>query len=148
MAYKIDLTKEEIIELELRMSSEKNPKLYKRLQCIRLKTLKYKNIKIAEILSVTKETITNWIKLYLRKGFDGLCFLDYDGRRISKLDKYKDVIKDLSNNGSFSIVKELMGILEDIYGLEVSRSWLSEYLKKNRAFLQKNPSKTGRKKIT
>ena len=146
MAYKINLSKEELKELESRMDCEKNPKIYKRLQCIRLITLKYKNIKIAEIVSVTKETITNWVKLYLNKGFDGLCSLDYDGRRVSKLQQYQDIIINLAKEGSFSIVKELKYILKDRYGLEVSRAWLSDYLKKNRTFLQKNSFNSRRKK--
>jgi transposase len=110
--------------------------------------LKYKNIKVAEILDVTKETITNWIKLYLSKGFDGLCSLNYDGRRVSKLVKYNDIIKNLSTEGAFTIVKELKHILKDIYGLEVCRSWLSEYLKKNRSLIQKNSFNTRRKEGT
>lgn len=135
MAYKINLSKEEFLKLQVIMSSEKNLKVFKRLQCIRLKTLKYKNIEIAEILNVTKETITNWIKLYLDKGFDGLCCLNYDGRRVSKLAQYNDAIKKLASEGKFAIVKELKSILKERYHLDVSISWLSAYIKKIRFIL-------------
>jgi len=41
---------------------------------------------IAESIGVHSDTVTDWIKLYNKKGLGGLYNLDYEGRRISKLD--------------------------------------------------------------
>lgn len=135
MAYKINLSNEDLIELESRLLYERDSKIYKRLQCLKLKHKNYKNIQIADILSVTKETITNWIKLFLNEGFEGLCHLNYEGRRVSKLEPYNDIIISLNKEKKFSTVVQLKQILLDEYGLEVSKSWLNEYLKKIRAFI-------------
>ena len=135
MAYKITLSNEESNELENRISSERDSKIYKRLQCIKLKHQKYQNKEIAKICSVSSDTVTNWIKLYLEKGFKGLCYLDYDNRRKSKLESYKDIIINLVKERAITNVNKLKAILKNEYNLKVCRSWLYKYLKKIRTLL-------------
>lgn len=135
MAYKINLTNEQMKELEDKLSSEKRVKIYKRLQCIKLKNENYKNIELAGIFSVTPDTITDWLKIFLEKGFEGLTTLNYDGRKSSKLEPYNEEIIERTKKGEYSTVMELKTILKEKNDIEVSKSWLSKYIKKIRVKL-------------
>jgi transposase len=86
MIYRVELNAAELKELHKRKGKEDNIKVYRRLECIQLKQAGTDNRSIAAFLLVNPNTVTEWIKLFLNEGFDGLCTLHYEGRRISKLE--------------------------------------------------------------
>lgn len=97
MAYKITLSAKEAEELRERIKKEKQVKIHRRLKCIEYKSKGATSLDIANILGVTNDTITDWVKLFTNKGFNGLCKLNYEGRRMSKLEPIKDeIVKYLS----------------------------------------------------
>jgi transposase len=54
-------------------------KVYRRIQAFKLIYKGWKYTDIAEFLNVTKETMSNWIKLYKKDGIKGLISLKYKG---------------------------------------------------------------------
>lgn len=133
--YKINLTNKEKKGLKLRKKKEKNNKILKRLQCVDLKNKKFSNNKIADILDITNDTVTIWIKLFLEQGFDGLCKLHYEGRRPSQLDPYQKKIKAYVKTHNVSKAVELQDWLKNKYNITIEHSWFTRYCKKNFIFL-------------
>ena len=93
MTQEINLEEAQQIELKERLKNERDNKIWRRLKCIDLKQEGYKHKDIAKILDVTIDTITDWLFLFNEGGFDELCKLNYESRRISMLEKYKEEIE-------------------------------------------------------
>lgn len=137
--YNIDFTNNNIInELEERLKKERNIKIYKRLQCLDFKKRGYNHGQISDILRVSLDTITTWIKLFKEQSFEGFCKLRYEGRRISKLEAHKKDIQEYVEKEMVQTLGTLQQWLEKKFELKVERSWLSRWLKKTQFFLQKD----------
>jgi transposase len=93
---------------------------------------------IASILGVSIDTITDWIKIYNKKGLAGMGLLNYDGRRTSCLDGVKLAIENVVKNKNISKIKDLQTILLTEHQISVEHSWLYRYCKKNFICLTKN----------
>ena len=98
---------------------------------------------IAELLDVTIDTITDWLFLFNEGGFEELCKLNYDGRRVSVLEKHKAKIEEKIDKENVPTVKCLQHWLKKEFGIEIEHSWFSRWLKKNKIFIQKDSLNTG-----
>ena len=136
MSYKIKLTQEEVRELKSRMRQEKQSKIYRRLLALELKNGREKNGKIAQMLGVTLDTLTDWFKLFLEEGFKGLCSLNYSGRA-SKLDFYREELKEYLSKNSPSRIVDLQEYMRDNYSVNLSRWAYSNYLRNEMAYSYK-----------
>ena len=137
MAYTVDLTDEEIIVLKKLRKVEKDGKLLRRYQCIWFAHEQYPKKEIANMLSVNIDTVTDWIKLFIKDRFAGLSTLHYDGRRPSSLDSVKDLLLKRIKDVPISKLSELQHYLKTVHAMEIEHSWLSRYLKKNSSALIK-----------
>ncbi|MCB0538059.1 MAG: helix-turn-helix domain-containing protein [Bacteroidetes bacterium] len=135
--YQINLSEEERLLLASKLKSEKSNKIYRRLQCIHFKQLGLSHQIIASSLSVHVDTVTDWIKLYHSKGLSGLCNLNYDGRRSSKLEDYLSDIRSYIDQNLVSTISQLQDYLLTTHDLYVEQSWLYRYCKKNSIHLIK-----------
>lgn len=140
MRYKIEFTDAIVKELKKRLSSESRSKIYRRLLWLDLKRQGYQHKEIGSILQVSQGQITNWSRLFAEKGFEGLCSLNYEDRRRSKLAAYLDQIKAHVQESSISTLSSLQAWLEDEFGIFVEQSWLSRWIKKNSIVLIKRPA--------
>ena len=129
--YNLKLSEKEKQELQERLKTEKNNKIFRRLQCLHFKTLGLKHNVIASALGVHVDTVTDWIKLYKNKGFDGLCKLSYDGRRVSKLDSVVEDMKKYIEENNVDKLSMLQDYLLKEHDIFVEHSWLYRYCKKN-----------------
>jgi hypothetical protein len=93
MSYKLCPSKSQTEELKTLQKSASNVKIYKRLQCIYLVSKYYTKTEIADILDVSNNTITTWIKIYQKGGFNLLQTFDYKDRKKSRLFEIKDAIR-------------------------------------------------------
>src|SRR4051812_30561772 len=93
MTHKVEFTKAVIKELRGRLASEKNARIYRRLLWLDLKHRGYSQTEISNILGLSKAQLTNWSKLFVKKGFEGLCCTHYEDRRPSRLTSYTEVIR-------------------------------------------------------
>lgn len=139
MAYSIDLTSKETIELKRLRRIEKDGKILRRYQCIWMAHENFPKKEIASTLGVNIDTVTDWIKLFNKGRLGGLSKLHYEGRRPSGLDAVKDLLLQYIKEQSISKLSELQDFLETQHSIAVEHSWLSRYCKKNSIALIKRP---------
>ena len=142
MTQKIELNELQERELNKRLQRERDSKIWRRLKCIDLKQKGHKHKEIAKFLDVTIDTITDWLFLFNEGGFEELCKLNYDGRRVSMLEKHKKKIKEKIDKDVIPTVKFLQHWLKKEFAIEIEHSWLSRWLKKNKIFIQKDSLNT------
>jgi transposase len=131
MAYSINLTSTEVLELKRLRRTEKDGKILRRYQCIWMTHENFPKKEIASTLGVNSDTVTDWIKLFNKSRLSGLRKLHYEGRRPSGLDAVKEVLIKYIKEQSVSKLAELQDFLETNHSIVVEHSWLSRYCKKN-----------------
>jgi transposase len=137
--YKIKLSRSELAALNKRRKQEKNKALTDRLQCIYLANTGHTHKEIAAILGSNKNSVTNWIKIYQKKGLDELCRPENFDRRSSPFDRYIEHIKQDIRDKTISTLAELQDWIKKEYSLELEQSWLWRCCKKNSICLTKRP---------
>jgi transposase len=135
MAYKIEFTETVVAELEERLSTERDAKIYRRLLWLDLRRRGYNQEQIGDVIQVTPAQLTNWAKVFTAEGFKGLCHLRYEDRRPSKLAPYLEDIRRHVQEAAVSTLAALQAWIQDEYGLYVEQSWLSRWVKKNSVVL-------------
>ena len=138
--YKIKLSPRELAKLQQRRKKEKNKAIADRLHCLYLAHTGKGNKEITEILAIHKNSVTNWMKLYLAKGLVGLCRSENFDRRSSRIDDYLEPIKQDIHNNTISTLAQLQDWIKDKYSLEIEQSWLWRCCKKNSIYLTKRPA--------
>jgi len=138
--YKVKLSKTELKKLNESIKTEKDKRVYLRLQCIYLNNSGEDNKEIAGILGVCVDTVTDWIKLYTEEGLAGLTQLDFKGKRKSKIDDYVEKIKQDVKDNTISSIAELQDFIKDKYSIELECSWLFRCCKKKLICLSKRPA--------
>ena len=131
MAYQVVLTPAELTIIKEKKRKEKDAKLLRRYQCLSLLHDQYPKKEVARILNVNIDTITDWVKLYIKEGLPSIGLLKYEGRRPSALDSIREQIRDYVKKGNISTLSELQTIIEKKHHLKIEHSWLSRYCKKN-----------------
>ena len=134
----IYLSPSQKLELNKRLKTEKNAKIWKRLLALKLQDQNKNYGEIARTLQVTKDTITNWFKLFKLGGFKELTTLNYSGT-ISKLEPFKDKIKKIIEGESVSKLADLQDRVETKYEVKVEFSWFYRWCKKNFLYPLKRP---------
>lgn len=97
------------------------------------------NREIAQYCGVCPDTITDWFQLFDAGGFEALCALQYEGRRKSRLEPYKEVIQKKEEEGQITSLHELKVWLSDEHQVQTCLSNLFYFCKKNSIFLTKRP---------
>jgi len=139
MAYKIKLSATELKELQSRKQNERDGKVLRRLLCIDMKNKGMQHKEIANYCDVCIDTLTDWLALFTEGGFDALCSFNYEGRKLSKLEKHKEAIQQKQQKEGIENLKDLQSWLKAKYGLNTCISNLFYYCKKNSIFLGKKP---------
>jgi len=137
MQRKFIITNVELKEIKALKGKEKNVKIYKRLSALELQAYGAKCKDVAGMLGVCIDTISDWNNLFLSGGVKAVCNLNYKGRRISKLEKHKDVLKEYVENKVVPTLSEMKEWLKEKHNVEVEESWLYRFCKKNSIFLTK-----------
>jgi transposase len=137
MSYRVNLSTSELIELKSIKKEVKDSKILRRYQSLHMLHTGMKRQDIAELLDVSIDTITDWVKLYQKVGLSAMADLKYDGRRPSALDEHKEEIKAYINSMPVNTISQLQDYLKSNFDLEIENSWLSRYLKKNSVVLIK-----------
>lgn len=129
--YQVKLSKTELKELKQLKQKERDKKIFRRLQAIYLRHQGKSNQEIADIIGVCKETVIDWVRIFEIKRLDGICQLNYEGRRSLKIDPYIDKIKKDIKGETISTLAELQDLLLSKYKIKIEQSWLSRCCKKN-----------------
>lgn len=128
MSHKVSLTTEETYLLADYMQEVSNQKMSRRLLAISLRHFGYKIKDIALIIGVSEKSITNWIKLFLKGGFEALLEKHYPKHRNSKLGPYIDQIRQYRQDHPEAKLADLQDWLKEKHNLEVEYSWLYRYI--------------------
>ena len=131
MSYRVNLTREELVDLKRIKRKVKDSKILRRYQCLHMLHRGMKRQDVAELLDVYIDTITDWVKTYQSVGLIALGDLKYDARRPSALDEHKETIKAHIKSTSINTVSQLQDYIKTDLNIEIEHSWLSRYLKKN-----------------
>ncbi len=106
-------------------------KLLKRIQAFKLMYLGWKYSVIAEFLSVTNNTITNWITLYRAGGLAKLLTLQYKGGQAKLNEEQLSKLREKASEGAFAIAKDMRHYIKQNFGIEYNLSHVQLLSKKN-----------------
>ncbi|MDP2766923.1 MAG: helix-turn-helix domain-containing protein [Candidatus Methanoperedens sp.] len=128
---RVSISEAEYEQLNLREKKIKSAKMLKRIQAFKLMYLGWKYSAIAEFLSVTNNTITNWINLYIEGGIDSLLTFFYKGGQANLSEKQLSKLKNEASKGSFAIAKDVQRYIKQNFGVEYNLSHVQLLCKKN-----------------
>lgn len=137
---KINLSDAELAELNQAEKHLKNPIHLKRIHCIKLKNEGWRNIKLAEFLGLSLNTITNWLKIYKRNGLTGILEWNYKGKSSTFTEEHRKKIEARHKKKPFNAAKEVKVFLKDECCLDFHLHWIQKLLKKNFNFRTKRPN--------
>ncbi len=128
---RISISPTEYKQLELAEPKTKSVKILKRIQAFKLIYLGWKYSEIAEFLSVTNNTITNWINYYKDGGIDSLLALNYKGGQAKLNDEQLSELKIEASKGAFTFAKDVQYYINQNFGIEYNISHVQRLCKKN-----------------
>ncbi|CEG11704.1 conserved hypothetical protein [groundwater metagenome] len=127
---RVQISNEEYNELVVVEKKIKSAKALKRVQAFKLMYAGWKYGKIADFLSVTNNTLSNWIKIYNDCGVSALLMFQYKGGQ-SKLNKKQlSELKKETGKGSFAYAKAAKKYIEDKYNITYHLNHVQKILKK------------------
>ena len=134
----IKLTNKDRAKLKKLKKRESNNKIYRRYLYLEMSSNDMTNLKIAELLGVCNDTLTVWKQIFEESGLKGLSQLNYEGRRISKLEEHKDAIIKKIKDDKIATLTQLQDFLSSEKKLMWSKAGFAVFVKKTQSFLQKN----------
>lgn len=139
---RVQISKKEYYELVVVEKKIKSAKALKRVRAFKLMYAGWKYGKIADFLSVTNNTISNWIKIYNNGGVSALLMFQYKGGQ-SKLNKTQlSELKKETGKGSFAYAKAAKKYIEDKYKITYHLNHVQKILKKNFVYPLKKPERS------
>lgn len=128
---RISLSEAEYEQLKFAERKTKSVKILKRIQAFKLMYLGWKYSAIAEFLSVTNNTITNWIECYNKGGIDSLLTLHYKGGQAKLNEEQLSELKEKASKGSFVFAKNVQHYIKQNFGIRYNLSHVQLLCKKN-----------------
>ena len=127
---RVSISKIEYEQLKLAEREVSSVKVLKRIQAFKLIYLGWKYSAIAEFLSVTNNTLTNWINLYWAGGIDSLLTLHYKGGQAKLNEKQLSELHEKASEGAFTIAKDVQHYIKQNFGIEYNLSHVQLLCKK------------------
>jgi transposase len=137
--YQIKLSVSELKKIKQLQVKEKNARVLRRLEAIKLLSQGQSHQNIAEALNVCMDTITDWVKIYQSEKLPGLCELQFKDKRKSKINDYVDQIKQDVKDNTITTLAEMQAWIKEKYSIEMEQSWLFRCCKKNSIYLTRKP---------
>ena len=128
---RVSISEIEYEQLKLAERDINSVKVLKRIQAFKLIYLGWKYSDIAGFLSVTNNTLTNWINLYWKGGIDSLLDLHYKGGQSRISDEQLSELKNEAARGSFTIAKDVQRYIKQNFDIEYNLSHVQLLCKKN-----------------
>ncbi|MCD4798026.1 MAG: helix-turn-helix domain-containing protein [Methanosarcinales archaeon] len=128
---RVSISDAEYEQLKVAEPKTKSVKVLKRIQAFKLMYLGWKYSAIAEFLSVTNNTITNWINYYKEGGIDSLLLLNYKGGQAKLSEEQLSELKIEAGKGAFAIAKDVRQYIKKNFGIEYNLSHVQLLCKNN-----------------
>ena len=132
---RVSISSAEYEQLKVAEQKNKSAKVLKRIQAFKLMYLGWKYSDIAEFLSVTNNTITNWINYYKEGGIDSLLVLNYKGGQVKLSEEQLFELKIEAGKGVFAIAKDVQHYIKKNFGIEYNLSHVQRLCKKTSVIL-------------
>ena len=131
---KFTLTLAQKRELELAEQTVSQVQLLKRIQCIKMRNKGMKNIIIADLLSKSDQTSSNWFQLYKEGGIERLLQWNYQGKiSILTQDNLKR-LEERNQEAPFERASEAKAFIKEEFGIDFHLHWVQKILKKKLQF--------------
>jgi len=128
---KFKLSKAQIQELEIAEQTTTKVQLLKRIQSIKMRDKGLQNKDIADILSMSDQTTSNWLQLYKRRGLKGLLEWNYEGKPSVLTSENIRQIADRNSEQAFETASEAKAYIKEKFGIDFHLHWVQKILKKN-----------------
>jgi transposase len=137
--YKVNLSQNEQLELDkLEKEYQWDWKKLRRLKCLHLRNEWVLPRVIANKLDVSHDSITDRIKLFTKGWFSLLLSLQYEWRRISEFEKYKDQILEMVESKTYDTYKDLHYDICQKHNITKKQDALWKFCKKNWIWVIRN----------
>ena len=130
MLIQMNLSAEEIRELNYKRFREKSPIIQKRLHAIYLKSVMgLSNSYIGKMLDAHRNSVDAWIRIYQEERLEGLCILRYRSPR-SEMEEYAEVIKSSFSESLIQTTKEFSYKIYELTGVSRGLTQVRKFIKK------------------
>lgn len=126
---KIHFTENDLKEIEYLRYHHPDPKVQKRMEVIWLKSHQLDREKISAIASVHPDTVTNYTRLFVDKGIEGLKTFHYRGQK-SCLNKHIEEIQNYFSTHIIQTIQEACYKIKELTGLERKATQVRQFMKK------------------
>ncbi|MBN2892942.1 MAG: helix-turn-helix domain-containing protein [Bacteroidales bacterium] len=128
---KFKLTEDQKKELEIAEQTVKQIQLLKRMQCLKMRHKGMSNNDIAEILSMSDQTISDWIQLYRKGGLVRLLQWNYKGKiSVLTIEQLKQ-LEERNEQKPFEKAAEAKEYIKSEFSIDYHLHWVQKILKKN-----------------
>lgn len=152
---RVKISKQDYNKLKNAEAEIGSKKVYRRIQAFKLIHKGWKYSAIAEFLNVTKETISDWIRLYGQEKIKGLTTLHYRGGQPRLNEQQIKELKEKAAQGSFTFAKDVQHYIEKNFGIRynlkhvqlLSKKSFVYPLRKQEKFLETHQVQRSKKKL-
>jgi len=106
------------------------PHVQKRMQAVYFKTIGMNNKMIGKLTGLHREIVGDWIRVYLKDGFEALCQNNY-GTNKSELEKHSDGILQSFTQRPPMTSSEAKARIEELTGISRSPSQVRSFMKRH-----------------
>ena len=128
---KFKLSETQKRELEIAEETVKQIQLLKRIQCIKMRDKGLKNKDIAELLSKSDQTTSDWFQLYKREGLQRLLQWNYKGKVSILTAENLLQLEKRNEEQAFEKASEAKLYIKEEFGIDFHLHWVQKILKKN-----------------
>ena len=118
------------LQYRLRHPKGLNPKVLPRLHCVLLRDSGRKPKEISSLLSIDRNTVTNWINLYQEQGEDALLTLNYPGNHRYLTRRQEHRLSQAIDTKMFGRLKELEAWVESKLKVQYSERGLGKLIRR------------------
>jgi transposase len=130
MLIQMNMSEDEIRELNYKIFGENNPHIQKRLLAVYLKVFfSVSNDFLSDVLRVHRNSVDTWIRIYREKGLEELMALHYKPRE-SELNVYAEKIKTTCSCPLIRSVKEFAHKIEEQTGIKRGLTQVRKFIRR------------------
>lgn len=127
---RLKLSPEEYKQLLAAEKTNRDSKVYRRIQAFKMLDNGHLNKEVAEFFSVDINTVSDWIALYRKGGIESILRFDYKGRPQKLNDEQIQQLRNEASKGSFATSKEIWQYIKDNFGIEFREDYVSKLAKR------------------
>jgi transposase len=127
---RINLSPDEYKQLLAAEKTQRDSKVYRRIQAFKMLHNGHLNKEVAEFFSVDINTVSYWIALYRDGGLGSLLSFDYKGRPQKLNNEQILQLRDEASKGSFETSKDICIYIKENFGIEFRDDYVPKLAKR------------------